>query len=219
MSRLLEFFLYSQLKATGWPRQKGIFRKQYVDSALADVVISQGLQVMVGLGAGRPEVAVAMLADTFAGNPWTEETIKHLFGDLKRSHDMVDNRPDMSPWQALWDEHRLTKYSREWSWSDLFDDRVDMIRAMAASHAAYWGLTRHDEMQTLFDREKSRYEKSATEGNQYGLEVSNQYPFESLKRFYEWCDTVVIDFGRALSPFPEIPLQLRAVPEIKERLS
>ena len=85
MSRLLEFFLYSSLKTMGWPRAKGIFRRPYVDSLLADTLTEQGLQIIVWLGAARPEVAVAMLADTFSGNPWTKESTEHMIGNLKKA--------------------------------------------------------------------------------------------------------------------------------------
>ena len=218
MSRLLEYYLYSQLKVMGWPKRKGFLRTQYVDAALADVVIGQGLQVIVGLGAGRPEVAVGMLADTFSGNPWTKESTSSLFESLREAREIAANYPDIPPWQALWRKHQLASYSKEWGWSDLFDDTVGMIRSMAASRAAYWGLTNEQEMQALFDREKSAYEKSAIEGNQYGLGVSYEYPFQSLEQFYQWCDTIVHGFKEALPPFPEIPPSLSAVPDIARRL-
>ena len=51
-------------------------------------------------------------------------------------------------------------------------------------------MTNHHQMQELFDREKSTYEMSATEANQYGLEVSDSYPFESLDHFYGSCDDI-----------------------------
>ena len=230
MGRFLEFFLHSQLKAMGWPRRKGVFRKQYVYLMGADAAITQGLRSIVGLGAGRPEVAVAMIADTFAGNLWTEESTARLIGTLREAEDIVAKHSDILPWQALWHDQRLASYSgrldwkdlEELGWKDLFDDRLGILRAWPASQAAYWGLMHYQEMQTLLDRERCGYEKSAIEGRKYGLEVSDKYPFESLERFYEWCDTLILHFEEVLSPLPsstEIPANLKAVPEIAKRIA
>ena len=41
--RVLEFFLYVRMTDMGWPRKKGIFRRQYVDASLADITIEQGI--------------------------------------------------------------------------------------------------------------------------------------------------------------------------------
>ena len=193
-------------------------RRQYVDSLLADIAIGQGLQVIVGLGATRPEVAVAMLADTFSGNPWTEESTEELFGNLRKAQDIVTSQPSMPPWRAWWHEYRLATYSGEWRWSDLFDEGVGIVRTQAASRAVYWGLTNEHEIQAFFDSEKSSYEESAVKANHFGLVVAYTYPFESLGRFYEWCDTIILAFNEALPPFHEIPPRLRAVREIAGRL-
>ena len=227
--RLLEFFLHSQLTRMGWPRAKGFFRRRYVDAFIADTTIEQGLQVIVGLGAARPEIAVAMLADTFSGNPWTEESTEGLFRNLRIAQDIVTNYPDMTPWRALWQEHRLAPYSEEWRWPDLFDDNVGLIRAQVGSRAVYWGLTNHHEMQMLFDRDKSAYQTSVIEANQHGLGVSDSYPFESLDHFYESCDDIFHTFievlptlsGSMAVPWPtasDIPPRLRTMPEVARRL-
>ena len=178
-----------------------------------------GLQVIVGLGAGRPEVAVALLADTFAGNPWTEESTTDLLRTLGKAHSIVESRPEMTPWKALWQERRFAKYAEHWRWSDLFDDRIGLVRASAASQAAYWGLVNQNRMQAILEKEKFDYEEEAFEANQYGLGVSNRYAFESLEQFYEHCDNFVYAFNMVQPPFGSIPPQLRAAPEIARRLS
>ena len=219
MSRFLEWFIFHGLKEMGWPRPKGIFRRPHVDALVADVVIQQGTQVIVGLGAGRPDIAVALLADTFAANPWTKESTAALFdGHLRKTPDITENYPEIAPWESLSQGCRLAPYGRIWGWKNVFDDEVGLVRASVATRAAYWGLTNEDRMQAIFDREKVGYEEKAADANQYGLGVSNTYPFESLERFYEHCENFVDIFNDMLPPFPDIPPQLRAMPEIARRL-
>ena len=219
--RVLEFFLHIRLNDMGWPRKKGIFRRQYVDAYLADTTIEQGLMMATGLEAARPEIAVSLLTDTFAGNPWTEQSVSELMDGLREAADVVARQPDMPPWQALWQQFRLASYASEWRWSDLFNDNLGLIRARAGTQAVYWGLSNHDRMEEVFDREKSDYEASAIIANDHGLGVSGIYPFQSLDQLYETCDDLVQAFHETMSPLPPFnstPPVLRAVPEIAQRL-
>ena len=218
--RFLEWHLYTALNAMGWPKPRGILRRLHVDVLLADIVVELLLKVIVGLGAGRPEVATRLLADTFSGNPWTEESTGILTHDLREeAENLVAGHPDMTPWKAIFYDLRLAQYGNNLRWQELFDDRVGLIRGMVAGRAAYWGLTNEHRMQAIFDKEKLNYDESASEANQYGLGVSSTFPFDSLDHFYEWCDTFVDTFNMAMPPLGAIPPQLRAVPEIARRLS
>ena len=204
----------------GWPKPRGIFRRPHVDAFIADMVVELGLQVIVGLGAGRPEAATRLLADTFAGNPWTEESTGILTRDLREeAENLVASHPDMTPWKAIYYDLRLAQYGNNLRWQELFDDRVGLIRAKVAGRAAYWGLTNEHRMQAIFDKEKLNYDERAPEANQYGLGVSTTFPFNSLAHFYESCDTFVDTFNMAMPPLGAIPPQLRAAPEIARRLS
>ena len=122
--RFLEFVLYSHLTNIGWPKKKGIFRRQYVDAYLADIAIEQSLMIATGVGASRPKIAVSLLAETFAGNPWTEQSVSEMMDYLRVACDIVARQPDIPPWQALWLPSRLTSYTSELWWSGLFDDNL-----------------------------------------------------------------------------------------------
>ncbi|MCH8089079.1 MAG: hypothetical protein IH955_03590, partial [Chloroflexi bacterium] len=83
MSRFINWYVAELLRQMGWPRSKGmIFKKKYVDAQVLDVAVQQALQVAVGLGAGRPQLGVAVIADTFANNPWTKQSTVELLRDL-----------------------------------------------------------------------------------------------------------------------------------------
>ena len=112
--RVLEFFLHIRLTDMGWPWKNGIFRRQYVDAYLADTTIEQGLMMATGLGAARPEIAVSLLTDTFAGNPWTDQSVSELMDGLREAADVVARQPNMPSWQALWQQFRLASYASEW---------------------------------------------------------------------------------------------------------
>ena len=184
--RFLEWYLHTALNSMGCPKPKGIFRKPHVDVLIADMVVELGLRVIVGPGAGRPEVATRLLADTFAGNPWNEESTGALTRAMReKAETVVASHPDITPWKALYYDHQLAPYGNNLRWPDLFDDRVGAIRAMVASRVCYWGLTNEHRMQAIFDREKLDYEENTPEANQYGLGVSNTTKLRMLAEEFE----------------------------------
>ena len=209
--RFLEWWLYTQLNARGQVERRGILRRKYVNPVAADIRIVEGLKVLIGLGAGRPAVAVALIADTFSGNSWTDESTAELIEGLERAHEIarsVGTHTDLSA-NAFWSADAYwgnwSRPSSYLSWSRLFDDRLGMIRAMAACRATYWGLTDEYQAEEFLIEDINRPHK--------------RLRHKSLDHFYEWCDSVVNEFNEAIGPLPLIPPQLRAAPEIARRLS
>ena len=218
MSRFLTWFVASGLVAMGWPKSKGILRTPKVDSLVVDTVVEQGLSIIIGIGAGRPKLATALLGDLYAQNPWTKESTASLLRKLGEASDVVERHPDIPPWNALWSERRIASFTREMRWSHLDDFQFGAILGTTAGRAVYWGLTHEDRMQAIFDRLESNYQETARQANHYELAVSAQLPWESLEKYYEWCELFVRNFEAARPMFRAIPPQLQMAPEIKQRL-
>ena len=207
--RFLEWWLHTQLNAKGEIYRRGILRGRYVNPIAADIRIVEGMKVLIGLGAGRPEVAAAMIADTFSGNPWTDESTAKLIEGLEQAHEIVRSvgtHTDLSA-NAFWGGRQsLASYHpAHMSLSRLFDDRLGMIRAMAACRAAYWGLTSEYQAEEFLVEDINRPHR--------------RLRYNSLDHFYEWCDGVVNEFNETVGPLRPIPPQLRVAPEIARRLS
>lgn len=207
--RFLEWWLYTQLNARGMVERKGILRRKYVNPIAADLRIVEGMKVLIGLGVRRPEVAVAFIADTFSGNHWTDESTAKLIEGLEQAHEIAESvgtHTDLTAnafwggWQSLASHHPA-----HMSLSRLFDDRLGMIRAMAACRAAYWGLTNEYQAEEFLIEDINKPHR--------------RLRHNSLDHFYEWCDSVVNEFNKDLGPLRPIPPQLRAAPEIARRLS
>ena len=219
MSRLTEYFTAVALKAEGWPKSKGTFRKQlYLDTQVVDSIVEQAIQIAVGLGAGLPRRGVAFLAETFQNNPWTKESTAELLRGLKEAGLVVDRNPELPPWKALYNPHRLAPYGNDIPLKD-FDARdFQGVRTMVTARAIFWGLTHESEMPRVFASAKADYEQSARSAIPSGLNVPAQYPHDSLESFYEHCEGVVQGFESVRPPLSEIPRELREAPEVARRL-
>ena len=220
MSRFTEWYAVEQLKRMGWPKSKGLFRKEsFVDTQVVDVVIEQSIQVSIGLGAGRPQLGVALMADTFASNPWSTESTAELLQGLKKGEDDVESSPDLPPWKALWAKHRIAPFSKDVPSHFLTSEDFRSVYYMASARGISWGLTHDGDMPDVFARAKADYERTAAEAIPYGLAVSDRAPWSSLENFYETCEDLVRAFESVRPPLPrEVPSALRTAPEVAGRL-
>ena len=219
MSRFTAWFVAGQLRDMGWPKSKGLFRKQYLDTMVLDRAVERAIHVAVGLGAGRPELGLAALADTFANNPWTEQSTSELLRDLKEKGERaIQSSPRLAPWNALYAEHRLAPDPSELPPEALGDVTLASIWGMVSARGIYWGLTHQEDMPTVFENAKVDYEQTAAEAIPSGLAVPSEYPWNSLEHFYEHCSDLVTAFESVLRPLRNIPSALRTTPEVVNRL-
>lgn len=219
MSRLTEWYVAEQLRQMGWPKSQGVFRKvSYVDTRVLDVVVEQAIQVSIGLGAGRPQLGIAVLADAFGNNPWTKESTDKLLQGLKEGEHEIESNRELPPWKALYAKHRVALHGNEIPWQQLGETVYVSVRAMVSARGIFWGLTHERDMPTVFAKAKAGYERTAAEAIPHGLAVSAQFPWNSLEHFYETCEDLVRDFESARPPLREVPSALRTAQEVARRL-
>ncbi len=220
MSRFIHWYAVEQLKRMGWPKSKGVFRKEsYVDTRVLDVVIELSIQVSVGLGAGRPQLGVALLADTFANNPWTKKSTANLLQDLKDAERDIESSPELSPWKALYAKHRVARFGKDVPSQFVGSEDFRGVWYMISARGIYWGLTHDRDMPQVFTKDKANYERTAAEAIPHGLAVSDSSPWSSLEEFYQTCEDLVLAFESVRPPLPrEVPSALQTAPAVARRL-
>lgn len=190
-------------------------RKDYVDTRLVDILVEQAIQISLGLGAGRPNIGIAILADTFANNPWTKESTAKALQILKEGERKVENNPGLPPWKALYaKEHRLASHGNDIPWKQLDDVVLLTVWAVVFAQGIFWGLAHEKDMLGVFAKDKADYERTATHAIPHGLAVSEKYPWISLGHFYKNCEELVQDFESVRPPLAKIPDAFRTALEI-----
>jgi hypothetical protein len=75
-------------------------RKAVVDVTVVDQAAHQLVQIGIGLGVGRPELAIHLLADAFQGRNWSTDSVTELLDSLDPNQLVVAN-PEQQPWMAI----------------------------------------------------------------------------------------------------------------------
>ena len=219
MSRFMQWFVAETLKQSGWPRPKGLFRRLVVNTLVVDGAVQQALHIAVALGAGRPHLGAAIIADTFANNPWTLESTTELLSDLKQGEMKVAAHPAMPPWQALYEQDKLSLVARDIPCEQLANDVVQSVFALGFVEAVFWGINHEDQLPEVFEKEKLSYENTARMAIPHGLNVSASYPWQTLEALYEYCENFVKLYELNRQPLAKIPTALRTAPSMSRRLT
>jgi len=217
MCRMLEWFVLIHLRRAGWPRQRGLSRKMYVDAHLAAGYVELGLMLMVGLGAGRPESAVKLIVMTFEDNPWTATSTALLFEKLSPSGAGSLAGSGILPWRELANSLHIPASGEEIPWEDYNSPLAMEKRAMAATVAVYWGLTNPTGIRRPFEDWKREYRLGLTRhGDRPG--IPQPLGVDTLADFFQYCEEFVRAFGRYATIPNDIPPAVRARPEVAARL-
>lgn len=215
------WYVERQLNNAGWPRSKGLFRKvNYVSTDLVDAVVEQGLEICMGLGAGRPSLGARVIADAFMNNPWTPNSTAGLLEHLNVAGGDVARHSDLSPWKALVFEDRMTPFMTEIEWEkQLGSQEIANLWTGLSAKAALWGLLHEDEMAAAFEADNRRFEEAAARNAvRLGIAVPVETPWPSVDDFYQACEDFVTSFESENSALSAIPKALRDAPAVARRL-
>lgn len=219
MSGFQSWFVADQLKSMGWPKTDGtLAAEQYVETRLVDLSVERTIMVSVGLGAGRPQLGAALLADTFENNSWTAESTAELLQTLRGGGSRVEGNPELLPWTALYASQRMRPFGNEMPWQELDNPKLLSIWAIMSACGVFWGLTHEEEMPLIFAKDKEEYERTAATAVAAGGTESDEYPWSTVEAFYEACEEQAERFQVERQPLLEIPDELRKAPEIARRL-
>ena len=70
MSIFAFYFTANLLREAGWPRKLGRFKGEGYDTEIADAAVAQSIDWGATLGAGRPRLALQMIAEMFRDRDW-----------------------------------------------------------------------------------------------------------------------------------------------------
>jgi hypothetical protein len=87
MSIFAFYFTTQLLREGGWPRKLGRFKGEGYDTTVVDAAFAQSIDWGAALGAGRPRIALQMIAEMFRDRDWE-----------------CDNRPDVKSFVSRSDD-------------------------------------------------------------------------------------------------------------------
>ncbi len=214
------YCLAGLLREVGFPRKSGLLRrKNIVDASAVDVAAKEMVRIAVGLGAGRPDLAIRLVADAFQDRDWSADgaTGATEFIDFLDVSEKLAENPDAPPWQAI--ALPLKDMGREsipWEWLGEPGLAVHYVGSFA--QGLLWGLLHPDEAREILDAGRVGYEQRAPFWINAGLEISSEYAWPTPDHFYRTCEELVRSFESERRPLVDAPPELLAERRVAERL-
>ncbi len=197
-----DFYVVNRLRSWGWPRQKGFLRKvTVVDASTLDQAIEEAIQVAMGVGAGREELAMAMLAELAdqSAAAGVEGAVREflrqadqkiaLFGQRIPWRSLMALRPDeSSPLVPLGEprpgaEHVL--------WEEVGREPLASAIPAWCGEGIAWALHHRREVDEAFETARAE-----------GLAATPPYTVPTQDELYNWCDDWVRDYEEQAGPLP-----------------
>lgn len=91
------YFVGSLLREAGWPRKQGLFRGEAYDTTIADAAIDQMVDWAASLGAGRPTIALQMIAEMFRDRNWDGDDAPQIKTFIDGVRESWNGAPNAAP--------------------------------------------------------------------------------------------------------------------------
>jgi hypothetical protein len=224
------YFLFGFLNHEGWPRTKGLLiRKKVVSCAVLSGGLVELVQAGIALGALRPKIAIALLAESFAERDWSLNPVADLWANFDSSK-KIANKLDKRPAEVIAEQIQYPQFSLafyndnpekalrdliEWKFilSNLFttDYHIVFLQGLI------WGLSHSEEALVRYEEERKRLLTTLPLALSAGLNVPPQ--IETLEEYADAMEEAVNSFQNRIRPLAEIPQELLKFPAIVIRLN
>jgi hypothetical protein len=199
------YFANGLLTEMGWPRKLGRFKGQGYAAVMVDNAWGQSMDWGAGLGAGRPRLALQMIAEITRDSDWYGDDPPNIEWLVGRSMSEEPWLSAASPQEAV----ELAPFANRMSTVSVEEwvDRQNMVAMEPLLfNALMWGLSNPDRFEAWYESAKAEYESGAPEAISHGLEIDETLP--SLPEFFESSERIVRDYERDVQPLPPIPPRL-----------
>lgn len=207
MSIFAFYFATGLLQEAGWPRKLGRFKGVGYDAAMVDLAFAQSIDWGASLGAGRPEIALQMIAHMFRDRDWEGEEAPNVkvFVEGRR-----EDEAQFGPWQSAASPQEAVPSRVHFanSMSSLTHEQFLGLKRPTEPYlfnALLWGLDNPDRFETWHAAQTTEYESELPVMRRAGLEVGES---SSLAEYLESCEQIVHNYERDLDPLPSPPARL-----------
>ena len=200
----------------GWPRTTGLlFRKKSINLGIVWVNVEIAVKYAIALGAARPRIALALLADYFRDREWTLQFATELWAQLDPS-DEVAAQPDTPPEKVITAcPHVHSALLKLVRWDYVLSEPFQGHYGWAFCKGLVWGLSHPEEAMKHYEKERQSLCERIPEMRKHGLEVDPPPVFDE---FVDIIEEEVNTYQNAIRPLAEVPQSLLDLPQVCARL-
>lgn len=201
------YFVSGLLREAGWPRKQGILKREVIDTAVLDSAMDQMIVWSAALGAGRPKLALQIIAHITRDKDWEGEDAPNIKMIIDGSREAWDKQADAAP-SAIIQPTRFAKhFGTAMALKDYSEARTGLMIEQHCLEALLWGLANAERFRSWYVS--------------YTEHIKQQYPLmkdaalavdspPELPQFLEQSEDILRGYERELSPLPPIPPKLLA---------
>lgn len=205
MSILGFHFVSSLLREAGWPRKRGMFKGDGIDTIITDAAIDQMVDWAAALGAGRPSLALQIIAEMFRDRDWDSDDAPQITTFISVARKTWDNAPKAAPREVVQPIRLAKAFGRSISTKDFQHANVRMALEQIVLDALLWGLANPDRFETWYADAAQRDQSSLELKRSSGLDV---VALPVLDDFFQQSEEIVRNYERDIGPMPSIPHRL-----------
>jgi hypothetical protein len=199
------YFVVSLLDEMGWPRKQGLLKREVYDTTLLDAVIDQMIDWAASLGAGRPFVALQIIAEMFRDRNWDGGDAPQIEKFINSARPLWDSKPKAAPREIVNKPKQFKTYGAKMSKKNFQDPRLRVILEHYFLDALLWGLANPDRFKLWYTDYAQHHESSLNFMQRSGLNVDK---LPVLGEFFTLSEEIVRDYERDIVSLPSIPDKL-----------
>lgn len=195
------WFFYGMLRSMDWPKKVGLRRRLVVNAFIADRLADQLGTIGRDIGAGAPDIAVKLLADSFQDRNWEAQPPEEIDELLEGWHNDGWSPLEESDAEAPW--QRRVQATVPW---ELLSGSKMGLEVTGRFVAELWfGLTHADAVKRDVDASLTGSKQRAAEAASYGLAVDPEALPSSAAESIAQALAAVRDFEEDEGVLPQAP--------------
>lgn len=199
------YFVVSLLREAGWPRKQGLFKGEAYDTAIADAAIDQMVDWAASLGAGRPMLALQIIAEIFRDRDWNSDGAPQIETFISGARELWDSAPNAAPREIVRPIRLASAFGSVISPKDFQDARLRVALEQNVLEAVLWGLANPDRFAMWYASAAQRHESSLNLMRSSGLAID---AFPALAPFFDQSEQIVRNYERDVGALPATPEKL-----------
>jgi hypothetical protein len=199
------FYIVYLLKEMDWPRKRGFFRQLAYDTTVVDMAIDQMIQWAAALGAGRPLLALQMIAEMNRNQDWDSEDAPQIIKAINIARKQWDQKLNASPQEIIAPIRFEKKYGKYIHPNVLGDKFILKMTEGYVLLGLLWGLVNKARFIRWYSEEHKRFETRKELYNQMKLNVESP---PIIGEYYQQCGEIVRAYEQKFNMLPKIPNKL-----------
>lgn len=203
------YFVKNLLREAGWPRKKGILRKDVVDTTILDGAIDQMVDWAAAIGAGRPKLGLQVLAEMFRDRDWTSDnapSIQQFIDTMRLENSAWAGDVCLAPREIV-DPNRFAQIGKTIDAKKLTDKQMRIALEQFCLEGLLWGFANPDAFRAWY----IGYLEDA-DGRRALAKAGDVNVFDpsDLSSLFDDSETILRNYEQDIGLLPEIPDRLHA---------